>query len=926
VIRCRQGEKIEEFIPPAVLGGDLPYCLIREHHHWYMEDEDSIEIRQESQTWSRNGPRNWRISLRNTAPRLTGAAERQLMSGPSRMVDPHSQIYAHLSNTLRPLEPRHDDLLVTVDNYESEANPTIFIPRHDLTFHITSSNSLECQSFPGFVVKLNHSGVGSLVGLQTLISLQKEVSVHPTMKLIVPKGRISSQIGLYGHPLTVVNVPDSGGYFAYDVDELLGRFYGSRSVESDLFLIQLHAFTASPLTDTLTGRSGTSMALEYLGNSSCFSAHKLSEEARSYLDTLASLTPRRTFYPPYLQVMETVQWNPSLPTFSQHPSFLPLVESILEHWRTMEIFHSLGDLLDPIELPTGMETLSTRASARNWMYHVSSPISTSIRDLIHQHRDVVNEIQSQERERLAFQIARLANPTISSFPLCTSLQSIILGWQSVEKVHDWTWDNIENWFSCATSMKRIWCTLYQLCKRANRHPDFSLIATLSLLSYCGAPSDILATLMAVARQLVATELNFSVSSRLDLTKGSRFNREELRRVLRGCSIGYEQSQEFNIERRSDETGEARYKRGEALYQAELTRQIDQAISELEPQWPDLPSQLSMTTRRLLDLNSGSKTRLYGILLEWSRNQAFLSHVDQVAKALRPYYSSSTTFSLYKPNVKTTSRQPLPPSILRVDTIMRLIQPGPSIRNYTPQPFHESSHSKIGETTGELNNLFVQLEGSAYRDLELLYLENLRKSIVALSEAQPSFDPHATVPSFEKLQHFQLHARNITKSDFSGLKDVLTPKDYLSTLKAAVGLLPAITPITLLNRLSLLNRKNLPESWKTRLIQYALTIQDARWGDRMMRLLSAGRVHHLLLEAQNRQEWDPYEHPDWLLIEIDADLSIRPQQADMAKEMISPPDGRNSVMQLNMGEGKSSVSNCKKYYYKILICPIRSLSR
>jgi hypothetical protein len=926
VIRCRQEEVIEEFIPPSVLKGDLPRSLIDKHHHWYMEDKDSVEVRQESQTWSRNGPRNWKIILSKATSPLTGTAERRLMSGPSRLVDPHSRIYTHLSKTLKPLEPRHDGILVSVDNDDLVVNPTVLVQRHDLTFYVNPSNSLECQSFPGFVVEVDYSGVGSMIGLQSVVSLRKMDPIHPFKKIIIPKGVISSQIGLYGHPLTVINVSNSGGYFAYDVDELLGRFCGSRSVESDLFLIQLHAFTASPVADPLTGRSGTSVALEYLGNSSCFSAHKLSKEARGYLDTLASLTPQRTFYPPYLQVMETVQWNPSLPTLSQHPSFLSLVGSILDHWRTMEIFHSLEDLLDPIDLPTGMEHLNARASARNWMYHVSSPISTFVEDLIHQHRDAVNELQSQERERLAFQIARLANPTVSSFPLCTSLHSTVFGWQYVEETHDWSWDNIEDWFSCATSMKRIWCTLYQLCKGANHHSSFNLIATLSLLGYRGAPLDILATLIAVFRRLAATELNFPVSTPLDLTKGTQFNREELRGVLEGYSVGFERSEEFNIAQRPGETGEARYRRGEAHYQTELSSQINQAISELEPQWPDLPNHLHMTTRRLLDLNNESRERLHGILLEWSRNRAFSSHINQVSQALRPFHSPPTIFSLYAPNVKTARRRSLPPPISRVDTLMKMIQPRPPIQNNQLQPLHKPSQSKIGATTIELDDLFAQLDASAHRELELLYLENLRKSIRALTEAQPSFDPNATTPSSEQLRLFQQHARNLTNSEFSDLKDTLTPRDYVSSLKTAVGLHPMVTPTTLLRQLSLRNRKHLPESWKNRLLQYALTVQDAKWGDRMLRLQSTGKVHHLLLEAQNRREWDPYEHPDWLLVEIDADLSIRPQQADMAEEMISPPDGRNSVMQLNMGEGKSSVRDYKRYCDSILMGPIRSSFR
>ena len=41
-------------------------------------------------------------------------------------------------------------------------------------------------------------------------------------------------------------------------------------------------------------------------------------------------------------------------------------------------------------------------------------------------------------------------------------------------------------------------------------------------------------------------------------------------------------------------------------------------------------------------------------------------------------------------------------------------------------------------------------------------------------------------------------------------------------------------------------------------------------------------------------------------QLEGDFFIRRAQANIAMEMISPPSGKNSVMQVNMGEGKSSV--------------------
>jgi hypothetical protein len=50
-----------------------------------------------------------------------------------------------------------------------------------------------------------------------------------------------------------------------------------------------------------------------------------------------------------------------------------------------------------------------------------------------------------------------------------------------------------------------------------------------------------------------------------------------------------------------------------------------------------------------------------------------------------------------------------------------------------------------------------------------------------------------------------------------------------------------------------------------------------------------------------------EIPDWLLFEIESNLLIRQKQVEVANAIISPPSGSNSLLQLNMGEGKQMAS-------------------
>jgi hypothetical protein len=79
--------------------------------------------------------------------------------------------------------------------------------------------------------------------------------------------------------------------------------------------------------------------------------------------------------------------------------------------------------------------------------------------------------------------------------------------------------------------------------------------------------------------------------------------------------------------------------------------------------------------------------------------------------------------------------------------------------------------------------------------------------------------------------------------------------------------------------------------------------------RQMRIHNAlyhGKVKNLQEELANtgHENWSPLEWPDWLLLEIDSDILIRQEQVVVAHAIIAPKSRNNTVLQLNMGKGKS----------------------
>jgi hypothetical protein len=142
-----------------------------------------------------------------------------------------------------------------------------------------------------------------------------------------------------------------------------------------------------------------------------------------------------------------------------------------------------------------------------------------------------------------------------------------------------------------------------------------------------------------------------------------------------------------------------------------------------------------------------------------------------------------------------------------------------------------------------------------------------------------------------------------------IRTALSPKSPSEKLIFEAGLWPSIGPGALLGQLALHLRKGLSNNWRSVLTSLAEALAAQQ------KTLRLNTFERLGLDAEYRQEaansggqgWEILAYPDWLLIQLDANLLIRPVQASIAKEMMTPEKQTNTVMQLNMGEGKSSVS-------------------
>lgn len=186
------------------------------------------------------------------------------------------------------------------------------------------------------------------------------------------------------------------------------------------------------------------------------------------------------------------------------------------------------------------------------------------------------------------------------------------------------------------------------------------------------------------------------------------------------------------------------------------------------------------------------------------------------------------------------------------------------------------------------------------------------------------------PGTETLRKYYVQCRTNYVESLDMVKIALSPETEFKRFLHQCGQWPCITPYTLFRCLaSTSQRVNPPESWKKCLISLALLALDLQRARRLLRFALDDLEEERAEELENEpcDGWDAAKHLDWLLMQVcllrenrDSLLiiyySILPQlqgnflirriQVDIAKEMMSPRSGKNTVIQVNIGEGKSSV--------------------
>ncbi|KUJ20152.1 uncharacterized protein LY89DRAFT_716588 [Mollisia scopiformis] len=920
IVRASKDRELYEVIPTHALEKDFPRTLVQNYVHWIHLGSMVIEWRPLHSKWLPS-TENWRIS----APEDASSSRLALKS--RCLVEPGSPTAVVIQRWLKPLEnPPNINIYYNDEIEETE----VCLPRMNLDF-ILRDTELESKQFRGMIVDTNQY-IGTLHGLQHKLVLRDIQG--PSRITIVPHGTVSYhrrkhhvQVSIY------TGLSDKIPYHQFVIDKDLGLLIDNGNLRSRLFKLYLHALTSHCLPDPLTSRTGSEEALHGLRLASTRSFLSLDPEHVELLRCFAKLTPSRTFYPKGSKFMQTVNWE-DLSPLSHHEGFVTEAHSMLLQAESFQVFQPSLDTKYKIE--RGPRELRQRAAIRSACYRVH-PFGAECFDASYDatYNSTRDAIPNSSREREACYIATMVDKWSCRLDPYNDLFHQIQMWGSFfhGPQSDFRLDFSKRWMETPSSfMPQYWCSIQSLLSKSDATRD-KLQITIFLANLASSRHDnapLIHTLLALATAPALRHIQPPPYAHFDFSRGFEPEKSKVSAIIEGCKVSFENSPESRIDRLPEESDFYFLDRRQAAYQAATKLQVSKCLNALMRQWPskDVIPPRTLDTETYLPLLSNSMGNIRSLFETCHKNFEFRQYIEDVQIVLdslpqplqQPeYYSIPPQEDTYK-NVR---------AYLMIDDLLQ--NPAPDLPlsqdeleeqfvTMRDQPAVESGSSK-------LKSLLNKLSKSANGHYQRMYVKDLQKShnaFLANTSAKPQL--MSGVPYSElttPLDQCKKIVETLYRKVCSKLVVSGTQID-----NARQAMLPRLSPSVLLQLLA--RFEPVSAEWKLALTRYALAITSMQRAERLVACSESDSDIDILNELTNsgHTNWDPMDLPEWLLLELESNILIRPEQgniqiavleftnqladadlktiAQIAREMIAPQSGSNSIMQLNMGLGKSSI--------------------
>ncbi|KAI1659373.1 hypothetical protein F4813DRAFT_331455 [Daldinia decipiens] len=918
IIRAIKGSQVLELVPRKIFRDgnsfDLPAHLIDNCIHWLDPISGIIEIRPKSKNIWRSHPHNWRLDVTTSiCTRFTPTRRIK-----ETLVDPYSPLFVRVSKMFAWFEHA---MHLTIYQPGGGHALTVEMPRMQLKWFVNKNNLLQsphlqaeidpCQSIDTWY------GFDSKLVCRSLKDPLERFVLVPLGVLRARKRGCHIQVCVQLH-----NMP-TAVYLRFMVNKTLGRIESAAEPALVYKKAEIHALTSFILPDPLTGLTGVESSLAILTSGISQPWSPLTVLPTNILHSISNLSPHREYYPPDIKVMKKEMWDHHLPTMIQRDEFRIIVSQIISQSDRLATFHPhrAEDLQSPEmpELPSsGDHDLNLRSLHRRRLYERRSNYELPFNypdDTAYEARHNPHAASLRYSNVLeALYIVRdkpATMSTVEDLALNLSQSLHIKGYKQIlEKI---TLQERLN-----TDVRREWGPLVDVVKEMrDQHRLMFFIGIISFRSDANMP---------LIRTLIAFSYWDQLQS-LDLPDHAEYHSFRPRQIPQ-LDVLVKLIEPFQVPPPEDppliefasSKGQRKLWQAKAAHARKAKEDCEKLAKSLMSKWPTLTPSANVGDVHLVDIPAA----LEKLEPEWEmlyHNHEFYNHLQEVQKVLcqrhsdarfqrADFISSETSYAIQQPGYTLPGLG---------NDLMKM--PINKAREHPENPSYDFKGHKTQLEVPSYGSL--QDSGASYELGQIIETFSKSKSIIQqryasdLKESLNAFHTRRipTAPRLASSSHNEYTLSYLQENVKRCLGDIKSaiemPSDNYSRRQIwwlqQGQLWPAITPITILEQLRTTTKRLFGSGTKEWILHFALSITNLQRKMRMQSYQLSKENARYEEERQNmgHRNWRVEEYPDWLLLEVESNLLIRETQVEVALAIIAPESQANSVLQLNMGQGKTS---------------------
>ncbi|OGM45293.1 hypothetical protein ABOM_006398 [Aspergillus bombycis] len=923
-IRVETQDSAFEVVPSRLLQGLFPPMFVQSFVHWYSLKDGHLGFCPVDNPWP-SSQDMWRLV------RIGNDGKWRLLNRELSLINMRSPAASSISQILSPLEdPEHIHVFLGKPGSDVD----IELPRIQLSFQMDVDNRMiYSQQFRGYHIDTNQS-LGALIGLRNRLILKHQKS--ESHLVIILEGDIWTK--QWGDHMAVGIYKGSGTKaHSYLIDNQLGRLVDNGTLQSKLVLCYLHGLTSFCLPDPLTGKTGTEQALYILTSAAVQSFDPLTPENIQLLEKIAHLSPERKYHSSSGKGMQTVRWASTLGSLAQDGSFFREVKSLLDEKFRRKFLWSTAYERPP-----------------DWGYLEPDLLR---RDLIRSSVFRVSGFGAEEYTH-ALDSSYLGRDRLQwSKPGIRALNSVELVYNERDYIYYPSVDSDALWdFHCRykknealpafeigydacylmanfyQSVSTHWLSLHN--NFASKPPSinkYKVMMWLATLAYAdGAEMPIIQTLTSfyIIPEMVTVRAPQTLPRRP--SDGYDCKKSEIESIVKSSCYSINDSPEANLVwDLGSQSAEDFQTRRISLFKRHRAAAIDTFTNAIMNMWPCRA--LAMTefdafiaVGQYVDMKKALRSAS-DLFESWYDNKCFFEYLTEIETLLGSIKEIQTMLGVTCQCLGPKGRwqpwhvkhvQPIQRKVfISIDDLFASLAPFQIPFSGTELTDLVLRGNRSEESMARLSNVIEDVEVQASSSYEEAYATHLRGSLESWKKHHG--DTEACLKNIDITSSVHQHLgywKGYAEFLYKILLPAASPKNLAASTQRQIclqimtdaNLWPRLSPTLFLEQLRYNRFRHMSESWKDSIISYGLALAGLQRAKRL--LICVDNKKDLIRELENtgHMNWSPSDFPESLLLEVESGLMIRDNQEDIAQKMRNGETGKNTVLQLNMGEGKSSV--------------------